>query len=104
MSLYFSNAGTSASGSSSAVNSSLRVNVPSDLEGVAYIQVIIQKEQDLLSKATLSQPSSNDHGGSSPSSASAGSHEKDKFWQMKLEAAQNVLFCKELFAQLAKVS
>ena len=26
----------------------------------------------------------------------------DMHWQKKLEAAQNVLFCKELFAQLAK--
>lgn len=26
----------------------------------------------------------------------------DQHWQQKLEAAQNVLFCKELFNQLAK--
>ena len=26
----------------------------------------------------------------------------DQHWQRKLEAAQNVLFCKELFSQLAK--
>ena len=50
-----------------APESSLRVNVPSDLEGVAYIQVIIQKEQDLLSQATLTNPAdhpSNNNGGS----------------------------------------
>ena len=31
-----------------------------------------------------------------------GRHSQDTFWQKKLEDAQNVLFCKELFSQLAK--
>lgn len=35
--------------------------------------------------------------GSTPASTSPDIH-----WQQKLEAAQNVLFCKELFNQLAK--
>jgi len=95
------NASSSSAPTPSAENkapeSSLRVNVPSDLEGVAYIQVIIQKEQDLLSQATLTNPA--DH----PSNNNGGSgREQDTFWQKKLEDAQNVLFCKELFSQLAK--
>lgn len=35
--------------------------------------------------------------GNGPSTANSDVH-----WQQKLEAAQNVLFCKELFNQLAK--
>ena len=31
-----------------------------------------------------------------------GCDPQDTFWQKKLEDAQNVLFCKELFSQLAK--
>lgn len=34
--------------------------------------------------------------------SSAPSANPDVHWQQKLEAAQNVLFCKELFNQLAK--
>lgn len=33
---------------------------------------------------------------------SAHSSNADMHWQQKLEAAQNVLFCKELFSQLAR--
>jgi len=99
-------AGGGAQSSGSDINSSLRVNVPSELEGVAYIQVIIQKEQDLLSKATLTNPADQPTHNAAASGVEGekfhGKSEKEKFWQMKLEAAQNVLFCKELFAQLAK--
>lgn len=34
--------------------------------------------------------------------SSAHSSNTDMHWQQKLEAAQNVLFCKELFSQLAR--
>ena len=65
--------------------------MPSELEGIAYIQVLIQKESAQLVTANLS------HMGAFP-----GSDPPDQHWQRKLEAAQNVLFCKELFSQLAK--
>ena len=77
----------------SEVKSSLRVNVPSDLEGIAFIQVVIQKDQQMVT-ATLTSPN---HG-----SGNLGHGDKEKMWQQKLEAAQNVLFCKELFSRLAK--
>ena len=35
-------------------------------------------------------------------SVSGNSLDPDTHWQKKLEAAQNVLFCKELFSQLAR--
>ena len=68
------------------------MNVPSELEGIAYIQVLIQKESAQLVTANLS------HMGAFPGS----DPQADQHWQRKLEAAQNVLFCKELFSQLAK--
>lgn len=34
--------------------------------------------------------------------SSTNSSNVDMHWQQKLEAAQNVLFCKELFSQLAR--
>ena len=34
--------------------------------------------------------------------SSANNSNTDMHWQQKLEAAQNVLFCKELFSQLAR--
>ncbi|KAF5308306.1 hypothetical protein FQR65_LT06299 [Abscondita terminalis] len=72
-------------------NSSLRVTVPSELQGVAYIEVLCQKDQEDLCSANINLL------GSSPTTANSDVH-----WQQKLEAAQNVLFCKELFNQLAK--
>ena len=72
--------------------------MPSDLEGIAYIQVLIQKESAQLVTANLS------HTGAFPGGqAGDGAGQADgQHWQRKLEAAQNVLFCKELFSQLAK--
>lgn len=72
-------------------NSALRVTVPSELQGVAYIEVLCQKDQEDLCSANINLL------GSAPASTSPDMH-----WQQKLEAAQNVLFCKELFNQLAK--
>ena len=73
------------------------MNVPSELEGIAYIQVLIQKESAQLVTANLS------HTGAFPGQAGDGAGQADgQHWQRKLEAAQNVLFCKELFSQLAK--
>ncbi|XP_076044379.1 mediator complex subunit 17 isoform X2 [Oratosquilla oratoria] len=67
--------------------SSLKVTVPTELEGVAYIFVCIRKDEEDLCSTQLSNvsviPSTETH------------------WQEKLEKAQNVLFCKELFMQLA---
>ncbi|XP_041352687.1 mediator of RNA polymerase II transcription subunit 17-like [Gigantopelta aegis] len=72
--------------------SSLEVVIPSELEGVAYIQVEVKTVPEMmdLTSATLKMP------------AGLGSVRSDAYWQQKLEVAQNVLFCKELFAQLAR--
>jgi len=70
--------------------SALKVTVPSELEGIAYIQVTIQRDNEQLVSATLGQFSA------SPQKPT------ELHWQNKLEAAQNVLFCKELFSQLAR--
>lgn len=68
----------------------LMVKVPSDLEGRAYIQVSIIKSNDI----SLVDLSTSAHG-----RLYGPAH--DGTWQEKLEAAQNVLFCKELFRHLA---
>jgi len=81
---------TSGTSGPNKVKSALKVTVPSELEGIAYIQVTIQRDNEQLVSATLNQ-----FGGVSQKSA-------DLHWQNKLEAAQNVLFCKELFSQLAR--
>lgn len=54
-------------------------------------QVLCQKGQEDLCGSSLNVVS----GGSTASSS-------EMHWQQRLEAAQNVLFCKELFNQLAK--
>lgn len=70
-------------------SSSLKVHVPSELEGIAYIEVVCQKDQeDLFTRITTN---------TSPHLNKTNVH-----WQQKLEAAQNVLFCKELFNHLAR--
>lgn len=71
--------------------SALKVAVPPDLEGVSYIHVSIQKSGDTLASVDISIPIS-------PVVAS----NIESSWQEKLENAQNVLFCKELFAQLTR--
>jgi len=70
--------------------SALKVVVPSELEGIAYIQVTIQRDNEQLVSATLGQL------------ANQPSKPVELHWQQQLEAAQNVLFCKELFSQLAR--
>ncbi|KAG9337551.1 hypothetical protein JZ751_028568 [Albula glossodonta] len=70
----------------------LNVQIPSDLEGSAYIKVSIQKQApDIGDLGTVNlfrrQPKSK--AGTQP-------------WHVKLEAAQNVLLCKEIFAQLSR--
>ncbi|KPI96851.1 Mediator of RNA polymerase II transcription subunit 17 [Papilio xuthus] len=74
--------------------SALRVTVPPELQGVAFISVLCQKEQEDVVTATLSSSALN-----CPSTLLGDG--ADLHWQQKLEAAQNVLFCKELFARLA---
>lgn len=69
------------------LGSALRVTVPNELQGIAYIHVHIQKDQDTLSFANIGLPA--------PAPL-------DAHWQQRLEAAQNVLFCKELFSVLAR--
>jgi len=69
----------------------LKVNVPAELEGIAFIQVVIQKESEQLVSANICQSGTFD-----PSLV------EDVHWQKKLEQAQNVIFCKELFSQLAR--
>ncbi|KAJ3659122.1 hypothetical protein Zmor_010828 [Zophobas morio] len=75
----------------SKTNSALRVSIPSELQGVAYIEVLCQKDQEDLCSVNVNLL------GSGPPASNPDMH-----WQQKLEAAQNVLFCKELFNQLAK--
>ncbi|VVC91570.1 unnamed protein product [Leptidea sinapis] len=74
--------------------SALRVTVPPELQGVAFISVLCQKEQEDVVTATISSSALNCPGTLPGDGA-------DLHWQQKLEAAQNVLFCKELFARLA---
>ena len=69
----------------------LKVNVPAELEGMAFIQVVIQKESEQLISTNICQ-----NGTFDPALV------EDVHWQKKLEQAQNVIFCKELFSQLAK--
>ncbi|XP_026732834.1 mediator of RNA polymerase II transcription subunit 17 [Trichoplusia ni] len=76
------------------VPSALRVTVPPELQGVAFISVLCQKEQEDVVTATLSSAAINCPGTLPGDGA-------ELHWQQKLEAAQNVLFCKELFARLA---
>lgn len=69
----------------------LKVNVPADLDGVSYIHVSIQKSSETLASTDLSIP------------VSASTFSTwESIWQQKLENAHNVLFCKELFTQLAR--
>jgi len=82
--------GASPGQASGKVKSALKVTVPSELEGIAYIQVTIQRDTEQLVSATI--------GHFSPGAQKPA----ELHWQNKLEAAQNVLFCKELFSQLAR--
>ncbi|XP_035772863.1 mediator of RNA polymerase II transcription subunit 17 [Anopheles aquasalis] len=85
-----SGAGAAGTVACPKINSALRVNVPTELQGVAFIKVITQKDQEDLCTATLNMM------GSTQLVPQAGA------WQQTLEYAQNVLFCKELFNQLAR--
>jgi len=69
----------------------LKVTVPPDLEGIAYIHVSIQKSSETLASHDFSVPL--------PPNAISN---LEASWQQKLDNAHNVLFCKELFAQLAR--
>ncbi|XP_053544617.1 mediator of RNA polymerase II transcription subunit 17 isoform X3 [Ictalurus punctatus] len=70
----------------------LNVQIPSDLEGSAYIKVSIQKQSaDIGDLGTVSLFRK-------PLKAKPGS----QAWHLKLEAAQNVLLCKEIFTQLSR--
>lgn len=72
-------------------SSALKVSVPPDLEGIAYIHVTIQKSSETLGSTDLSIDLTPEQNCLMKSS-----------WQFKLESAHNVLFCKELFSQLAR--
>lgn len=70
----------------------LDVQTPSDLEGSAYLKVSIQKQApDIgdLGTVDLFRRQPRTKAGTQP-------------WHVKLEAAQNVLLCKEIFAQLSR--
>lgn len=71
----------------------LDVQIPSDLEGSAYLKVSIQKQSadigDLGTVNLFRRPI--------PKAKPGTAH-----WQTKLDAAQNVLLCKEVFAQLSR--
>lgn len=69
----------------------LDVLIPSDLEGLSYIHVSIHKDDKTLYESDLPIPTYNSNQTTTQLN-----------WQKKLEDAQNVLFCKELFSQLAR--
>lgn len=71
----------------------LQVIIPAELQGIAYIKVVTQKDEEDIFSANVNI-SGNDYG--------EFTNTNEMFWQKKLEFAQNVLFCKELFAQLAR--
>ncbi|KAF8774631.1 Mediator of RNA polymerase II transcription like protein [Argiope bruennichi] len=71
-------------------HNAIKVTLPNELEGFSYIHVSIQMDNETIASGELTIPLS----GSSLS-------QTEVHWQQKLEAAQNVLFCKELFSQLA---
>lgn len=91
--------------------SMIKVTIPPELGGTSYIQVTIQKgkgnfnatsflvltfssDQDILCTTNLNLLHT---------SLIHSDHSLDANpWTSKLEAAQNVLFCKELFSQLAR--
>ncbi|XP_011500223.1 PREDICTED: mediator of RNA polymerase II transcription subunit 17 [Ceratosolen solmsi marchali] len=83
---------TPSSSSTNKNASALRVTIPSELEGIAYIEVLCKKDQEALCSANINWLNS----------GSGNKLDPDTHWQQKLEAAQNVLFCKELFSQLAR--
>lgn len=72
-------------------SSALKVKIPGDLEGLSYIYVSIVDKNDTLTSGNLSLPFNH-----------SNVSNVDLNWQQKLENAQNVLFCKELFAKLAQ--
>ncbi|CAG2178702.1 unnamed protein product, partial [Oppiella nova] len=71
--------------------SALKVKVPSDLEGGSFFQVKTQKDNEVIGDGEASVPI--------PPVLQSN---VDLNWHQKLENAQNVLFNKELFAQLAR--
>lgn len=79
------------SSTTSPSSCALKVTVPPDLEGIAYIHVSIQKSSETLASHDFSVPL--------PPNAISN---LEASWQQKLDNAHNVLFCKELFAQLAR--
>ncbi|UYV63255.1 MED17 [Cordylochernes scorpioides] len=86
--------------------SSLKVTLPTELEGIALIQVSIQKDM-LLMEEFIGSSLYMFHYNEMISSGEMNMPQlsvnfSDAHWQPRLEAAQNVLFCKELFAQLAR--
>ncbi|XDV31595.1 hypothetical protein PO909_002580 [Leuciscus waleckii] len=70
----------------------LNVQIPSELEGSAYIKVSIQKQS----------PDIGDLGTVNLFRRQAKAKPGSQMWHLKLEAAQNVLLCKEIFAQLSR--
>lgn len=70
----------------------LNVQIPSDLEGSAYIKVSIQKQS----------PDIGDLGTVNLFRRQAKAKLVSQMWHSRLEAAQNVLLCKEIFAQLSR--
>lgn len=83
---------TSTEPEGSATKGGLEVVIPNDLRGVAYIQVEVKSvpEKMDLTSAIMRLPSE------------LGTVHTGTYWQQKLQAAQNVLFCKEIFSQLAR--
>lgn len=71
----------------------LQVIIPAELQGIAYIKVVTQKDEEDIFSTNINLNNSDQ---------SDFSNTNEMFWQKKLEFAQNVLFCKELFAQLAR--
>ena len=75
----------------------LDVLIPSDLAGISYLHVSIHRDDKTLYESKLPIPNSN-----SKTSSSSQQLSNTTSWQKKLENAQYVLFCKELFSHLAR--
>ncbi|CAG0914479.1 unnamed protein product, partial [Notodromas monacha] len=70
----------------------LKVVLPPELECETYMEVVVHKDQETWASVQVNLLSPN------AETQAPG----DLSWQKKLENAQNVLFCKELFRQLAR--
>lgn len=80
----------------------LKVTLPPELDCETYIEVIIQKDAESFITSRLSTPANVTRGSTGLAGLLDSPGTSESTWQKKLENAQNSLFCKELFSQLAR--